>query len=161
MVRTRLAGYRDRVRGEFEAAFRETHPPRTVAGSFALGVFVTMLPTFGTGLLVFALVAATVERVSKLAMVASLVVVNPVVKWGVYGASFWLGSRLLGPVPGFSPADASLSAGPDVVVRVVVGNLLLAVVATVVGYVAVLHLVRAFRRRDLELADVVPVLDPE
>lgn len=156
MVRGRIAEYRRRVCAEFEAAFAEEHPPGDVAGSFAVGVFITALPTLGTGFLVFVVLVALVERISKLALFASVVVLNPIVKWGVYAASFSLGSVLLGPVPGATPAEISLSAGPGILARLLVGNLILAVVLTAVGYVVVLRLVTSFRARNVSVSELLP-----
>ena len=127
----------------------EEHTPHEVAGSFAFGVFVTSLPTAGTAFLVFVAVAYLSERASKLALAASLVVFNPPVKWAVYGASFWLGERLLGPIPGDALASPTLSAGTDVLVRQLFGNVVLAVVLSVMGYFAVRWLVRSYRRRGI------------
>jgi len=80
VIRARVGGYVGRVRAALTRAFAETHTPREVAGSFSLGVFITMLPTLGTGLLVFVALAAAVDRVSKVALFASVVVFNPAVK---------------------------------------------------------------------------------
>jgi len=142
-VRSRIAD----VRREVHEALQNQHTPEQVASSFALGVFITALPTLGTGVLVFFLIAYLFENVSKIALFASVIVLNPVVKWGVYGASFWLGSSILGPVEGVSPADVSLSAAPDVVSRLLVGNLLLAVLFTVVAYFGAYRLTVEYRRR--------------
>jgi len=155
MLRERVAGYRGRVRAKLEAAFDEDHPPHDVAGSFAIGVFVTSLPTLGLGLLVFVALAALFDRISRLALLASVVVLNPVVKWGVYAASFWLGTVILGPAPGATPSNVSVSAGPEIVARLLVGNLVLSVVFTVVGYVAVLRLVNSFREREVGVEELL------
>lgn len=156
MVRGRILAYRDRVRSALEEAFAEDHPPNDVAASFALGVFITSLPTLGTGLVLFVVLAAIFDRISKLALLASVVVLNPVVKWGVYAVSFWLGVQVLGPVPGVTTADISFSAGPEVVARLLVGNLILSVVFTAVGYVLALRFIRSIRERELDLEDVIP-----
>lgn len=161
MVRGRIAAYRERIREELEAAFAEDHPPHDVAGSFAIGVFITSLPTLGAGLLVFVALAALFDRISKIALFASVLVLNPVVKWGVYAASFWLGSRILGPPPGVTTAEISFSAGPEIVTRLLVGNLILTAVFSVVGYVVVLRLVKSFRKRDIDLGEVMPELGAE
>lgn len=156
MARRRLAAYRDRISDEFERALLEDHTPREIATSFAFGSFVTMLPTLGTGIVLFVVIAAVTARVSRIALFTPVLIFNPAVKWGVYGTSFWLGSVMLGPVADGSVLDLSLSAGPDVAVRLFVGNLVLAVVVALVGYVIVLRLARKYRRRSLELTDLVP-----
>ncbi|MFW6321501.1 MAG: DUF2062 domain-containing protein, partial [Halohasta sp.] len=119
MVRTRLSTYRRYVREQLEAAFSEDHPPTDIAATFSFGLFAAAIPNFGLTLVVFAALMRYVERVSNLALLSVLVIMNPPVKWAIYAGGFWLGARLLGPVPGvsvteFSVADISLSVGPEV-----------------------------------------------
>jgi uncharacterized protein (DUF2062 family) len=154
MLRARVGAYTERIRAALRDTLAEEHTPREIAGSFGLGTFITMLPTLGVGVLVFLVLAYVSDRISKLALFASVVVFNPVVKWGVYVASFTLGVVLLGPVEGVSVADASLDAGPDVIVRLLVGNTLLAIVAAVVGYLVVYRLAVAY-----ELSKVGEIVD--
>ena len=169
MLRRRTARYLERIRVELRRAFAEAHTPREIAASFAIGTFITMLPTLGTGLLLFVVIAFLFSRINRIALFASVLVFNPMVKWGVYAASFTLGVFLLGPVPGISMADVSLTAGPDIVIRLVVGNLILAVVATVPSYFIVLRL--ATRYQSSQVGEVVenavdeltaePIAEPE
>jgi uncharacterized protein (DUF2062 family) len=137
----------DEVRSEVHDALRKQHTPEQVASSFALGVFITALPTLGVGVLAFFLIAYLFENVSKIALFASVIVLNPVVKWGVYGTSFWVGSSILGPVEGISVSDVSLAAAPGVVSRLLVGNLLLAVLLTGAAYIGAYRLTVEYRRR--------------
>lgn len=146
MLRRRARRLLADVRRELHDALRETHTPRQVAGSFALGIFITALPTLGIGVLTFFVIASLFEDVSKVAMFAAVVVLNPIAKGGVYGASYWLGSELLGPA-GASASTLSPSAGPRIVERLLVGNLLLATGFTVVAYVGGYRLTVAYRRR--------------
>ena len=147
-LRARLRSLRADLDAEFEPALAARHTPSPVAGSFALGVFITALPTFGIGVLCFFVLIWLFEGISKLALFASMLVLNPVVKWGVYGTSFGLGSHLLGPIEGVSRSELSLSAGPDIVTRLLVGNLILAVVFTVIAYAVAYRLTAAYRRRN-------------
>ena len=141
------------AKGEIQRSFSEEHTVRETAGSFSVGVFITMLPTLGTGLLAFVALAWASSRINKAALLASVVVFNPAVKWGVYAASFTLGVAILGPVPGVTPAEVSLSAGPEIVARLVVGNVILAVVAAVPSYVVCYRLVEAYRARDIDVVE--------
>jgi uncharacterized protein (DUF2062 family) len=145
-ARVRMALYRAKVL--LKRAFAEDHTTKEVAGSFSLGVFITMLPTLGTGFLAFLGLAVVFDRMSKLALIASAVVFNPVVKWGVYAASLGLGFVLLGPVEGVSLTEASLDAAPEVVVRLLVGNTLLAVVAAVPSYFIAYRVVDRYRESE-------------
>ena len=147
MLRRRARRILAKTRREIHDALQETHTPRQVAASFALGVFITSLPTLGTGVLLFFVIAYLFDDVSRIALFASVIVLNPVVKWGVYGASFWLGTQILGPVSGISVTEISLSAGPQIVRRLLVGNLLLAVAFTAIAYVLGYRLTVEYRRR--------------
>ena len=158
MVRRRARRLLREVRREIDEALKERHTPRQVAGSFALGVFITSLPTLGFGVLTFFVLAYLFANVSRIALFASVIVLNPVVKWGVYGASFWLGTRLLGPVQ-VSVTEVSLSAGPEIVKRLLLGNLILAVVFTVLGYVLAYRLTVEYRRRTGEVGTLEETIE--
>jgi hypothetical protein len=148
VIRRTIANQRDQVREELEQAADKDHPAHDIAASFGLGVFITALPTLGTGVLVFLVLAFLFARIHKIALFASVIVLNPVVKWGVYGASFSLGTLLLGPIPGVETVTSfSLSAGPDVIARLVLGNTILAIVFAAIGYAFALRIVRAYRNR--------------
>ncbi|WP_049927832.1 DUF2062 domain-containing protein [Halopiger goleimassiliensis] len=158
----------DRIRAELREAFTEERTPRELAGSFALGTFITMLPTLGVGLVLFVVILHVTTWVSKLALFATLVVFNPVVKWGVYAGSLGLGVVLLGPVEGVSTGGFSLDAGSEILLRLLVGNLILTVIVTILSYVVVYRLARRFESSPVaetidealeEIAD--EVLDPE
>ena len=144
-----MSRYADRVRVELHEAFGEEHTPRQVAGSFALGTFITMLPTLGTGLILFLVISYLFGSISKLALFASVVVFNPVVKWGVYASSVAIGVFILGPVEVVTLADGSIDAGQALGIRLLVGNLILAIVATVAGYVVVHRLTVGYRTTEL------------
>ncbi|MES3160247.1 MAG: DUF2062 domain-containing protein [Halorubrum sp.] len=162
MIVGRIDEWLTRIKTELQHSFAEEYTARETAGSFSLGVFITMLPTLGVGLLLFVLFAWLFDRINRAALIASVVVFNPVVKWGVYAASFTLGVMLLGPVPGATPTEVSLSAGPEIVTRLVVGNLILAVVAAVPGYFVCLRLVEAYRTHQIDVADkVAEIVDPD
>jgi len=160
---TRLSSYRATVRAKFEAAFGADHPPKEIALSFSGALFIAALPNFGLALVLFAALARYVDRVSSLALVAAIVVMNPPVKWAIYAAGFWLGSWLLGPVPGvsvteFSLADLSLSTGPEVFGRVFLGSFIIAAICGGVGYVAELRFIRELKKREINPVDHLPEL---
>ncbi|KAB1187808.1 MULTISPECIES: DUF2062 domain-containing protein [Haloferax] len=158
-MRERVASIRARVWSGIERAFAAEHTPHEIAVSFAFGVFFVVMPTAGTALALFALIAYFVDRASKLALVSTLVIFNPPVKWAVYGASFWVGSYILGPIPGVSVSDVSLDAGFDILFRQLLGNTILAVVLAALGYVVVLHLTRMYKYREFSSPALAPADD--
>lgn len=133
------------IRRELEKSFSEDYTPHEVASSFAFGAFVTVLPTLGVGLVLFVVVSWLFERVNRIALFASALVFNPLVKSGMYMASLTIGIILLGPVPNVSMVRISLTAGPDLLIRLLVGNVIVAVVTMFLSYLLVYRLMLAYR----------------
>lgn len=146
MVRDRLFVYRDRVRREFTDALEEEHTDGEIAASFAVGIFVTAMPTGGLGLGLFVVLAYYLEWVSKTAIFASALVLNPLVKPVVYVASYWLGALAFGaePIAVFDRPllDAALAA----IQLLLLGNLVIAVALSAVAYAVSLRIAREHRR---------------
>ena len=154
MVRERVSALAGRLRDELDRALLEDNTPGEIAGSFSIGIFITAMPTLGTGLLLFVLLTYLFDSISKIALFASVLVLNPIVKWGVYAASFALGFFLLGPVDGFGVGDApSLSEGNSIVVRLLVGNTILAVIAAVLAYVVAYRLLAAYEQNQFPVVE--------
>lgn len=147
MVRQQIRHVPTQVRTRLESAILEESSPQEVAISFSLGLFVTALPTLGIGLVVFVALAYIFKQLSKIALFASVLVLSPPIKWGVYVSSYWIGQRFLGPLPGISFEGRLLTAGLDVLARLLVGNLLLAAAFAAVGYIVALRFVLDFGRR--------------
>ena len=114
-----------------------------------------MLPTLGIGLLLFVLLSYVSEWVNKIALFASVLVLNPMVKWGVYALSITLGFALLGPVDGLASGDISITAGRDVLIRLWIGNLILAALATAVSYPVVYRLATVYQYRTRDIVEAV------
>lgn len=147
MVRARLSVYRARVRRELTAAFDGEHTAHEVATSFAIGTFVTAMPTGGLGLGLFFLLAYWCPWVCKSAIFAPVVVLNPFVKPLVYAASVNLGSLLLGAEPVVLFDVAVLDYVVTVVQFLLFGNVLIALALSGLGYAVVLELTRSHRDR--------------
>ena len=146
MIRERLVRYRERARRDLTAAFREEHSEHEVALSFAIGAFVTVLPTGGLGIGLFFVFASLWSWISKPAIFASIAVFNPLVKPAVYVASFQVGGLFVS-TPSITEVNPSPDMAAAAAVQLLVGNVTLAVVFALVGYGVVFHLTRAHRSR--------------
>jgi len=140
-----LAAYRESVQGSLRTAFSAPYPPYHTAVSFALGLFIIGLPNLGVGILVVSALGYRADWANPIALFASVVILNPVVKGGVYVASYWLGTVLLGPTPATFSGELSLSIAGPVLVRLLVGNTLLAGLLAVGGYILALYSIRQYR----------------
>lgn len=135
-----------RIQTRLREAFRRDHPPEQTAASFAVGLFLTALPNLGASVVVLGVIGRRIERANSLALFGAVAVMNPLAKGTVYVLSFLLGAVILGPVPGVTTADIGLSAGRDVLVRLLLGNAVLAVAFAAIGYGIALYGVYAARR---------------
>ncbi|MFP9191884.1 DUF2062 domain-containing protein [Natronosalvus vescus] len=150
MVRERLARYRDRVRRELLAAFREEHTPHEIAASFAIGIFITAMPSGGLGIGLFFLFVYWWSWVSKTAIFASVLVLNPLIKPAVYLASYHVGAFIFGTEPVLTVNNVHLDTVLTIVQLILVGNLIIAIVLALASYVTVYHLTQAHRKRKEE-----------
>jgi uncharacterized protein (DUF2062 family) len=132
------------VQSQLRAAVTTDRSPHQVSTSFSLGLFLVALPNFGVSLLLLAAIGYRVPWADYRALSAAAMVLNPVVKSGVYVASFLVGVFVLGPVPGGFPG-VSLEMGRQVLVRLLLGNLLLAAMFAVLGYVTLWYCIDGLR----------------
>lgn len=148
MLRERVFATQDRLRRELAVALAEDHTDREIAASFAIGTFITAMPTGGLGIGLFVVLAYVFTWISKTAIFASVLVLNPIVKPVVYVASYQLGAGVFGTEPVVT-LDRPLA---DAVVRtiqfVLIGNVVIAFVLSGLGYLGALRIVRLNRRRE-------------
>ncbi len=148
--------YRFKIASELRRAFHEEHTPHQIALSFAIGVFITSLPTLGTGFLVFAVLMKTVAGISKLALLSSVLVMNPFIKPVVYLASINLGGLII-------TRRLAYTTDPEsVLMFLIIGNLVIAAFLAVMAYVFAFRAVKKYRETGLEVVeDVEEVVEKE
>lgn len=123
--------------------------PERVAGGVALGVFLGVAPTFGLGLVLAAGLSAWLRLNMAAAMLGSLAGAPPVIPL-IWLASCFLGGWLLrlrwDALYAQVQAGEIWSAGGELLLAYVVGNVLLTVVLTGLAYLVTLALVRSHQR---------------
>lgn len=151
---SRLERYVSRIRTEIGASLTGDYTPHQVASSFAIGTFITMLPTLGTGLFLFAVLVYLFKWINKIALFVTVIIFNPFVKSGVWVLSLAIGLVVLGPVEGFAIGDVpTFSDGTAIVIRLLFGSLVLAIIATVIAYVVMYRIVVAYNRKQLPILE--------
>lgn len=153
MIRERVTRYGRRVRGALKAAIETEHTPHEIALSFAIGIFITTLPTGGLGIGLFFVFVHLWSWVSKAAIFSSVVVLNPFVKPIVYLASYELGTFLVGTEPIAVFETSALNSLLTIVQRILLGNVLIALLLAALGYVVVYELARTYRRQNVPPAE--------
>ncbi len=154
-MRTRLDGLREKVLNELHKSFHEDKEPEEIALSFSIGIFITSLPTLGTGLILFVLLDRFFDFISRLALVASLVVINPLIKPLFYLASINLGGLIL-------TRQLSITTNPETVLMfLLVGNFVIAIVLSIIGYFFALEAVKKYREEELSIVEQVEEVIPQ
>ncbi|MEJ2750453.1 MAG: DUF2062 domain-containing protein [Anaerolineae bacterium] len=103
---------------------------QSLALSFAVGTFISVLPIPGVDLFLVALLVSVFKQLSRAGLLAAVAVWNTFVVAPIYVLSYRVGSLIMASFP-------ALSFGGDkqnLVVGFLVGNLLLTVVITAVSY---------------------------
>ena len=99
--------------------------PQTIALSFAVGTFISVLPIPGIDLALIALLGSLFKQLNRTGMLAAVAVWNTFVVAPLYILSQKIGSSL------------PLLSDQSLVIGFLVGNFLLAVVVTAVSYIIV------------------------
>lgn len=145
----KLNNFKKKVLEELHKTFHEDHTDQQIALSFAIGVFITALPTLGAGFLLFVVLAKAFAWVSKLALLASAVVLNPAIK-----PVFWIASINLGGI--ILTGNLALTSNPETALSyLIVGNLVIAVIAATLAYFFSLKAVQKYRAENLEVVEEV------
>lgn len=147
MLRERVSVYRDRVRRELTTAITEDYTPHEIGVSYAIGLFVTAMPTGGLGIGVLFGLAYWKAWASKTAMIAAIVTLNPLVKPAVYVTSYQLGTGLFGTEQLYTLGYPRLDSALALVQFLLLGNVLLGLLLSAVSYAVVVRVATAYRRR--------------
>ena len=159
-MRHRYRSLRSRLSTELKKAFEEDHTPREVGLSFAFGIFLTVIPTLGLGLVVFLILIRLSDRVSSLALMSTVIVVNPVVKPVFHLAGISLGGFITGKT-------ISENLDPvNLLIMLYTGSFVLAVFLSVISYFIVVKAVRKYREKELHTLkdleqEVITRIEPE
>lgn len=127
--------------------------PRGIAGGFALGVGLSLIPVPFLGM-VLALAAAPLVRANVPATYLGTAVVNPLTGALFYFGELWVGTLLLGlPLPSWSTLASLDAAGWWTLFKTLLGPFLLGAAVAIptlsaLSYVIVLLVVRVWQRRN-------------
>lgn len=138
---------RKKALNELHKSFHEDKTPKEIARSFSIGVFITSLPTLGLGLLLFVVLDKMFDWISRLALLASVVVLNPFIKPLVWLASINLGAIIL-------TRNFTVTTNPEsAITYLIVGNLVIAFIFSIIAYLFALEAVRKYREENLHVLD--------
>jgi len=147
------------VRYQYLKLLRLNDSPKRIAGGFALGVAIGVLPSFGLGIII-AVFAAGLLKVNRVSAVVGTLVVNPWTSTFFWALSYVTGSLVLGENLGETlKLVEAVKSHSDLWKNIlahrllapyIVGNLLITVAFTSLSYLVALYGVTAYRRAKRE-----------
>lgn len=145
----RLREYRAKVTEALKESFQEEHSPKETALSFSLGIFITCLPTFGAGLIVFALISKISSKINKIALFSSILVINPVIKPLFYLGSVPIGSFILSG--GLQPTTEP----QEILAHLIAGSVAIGISLSILGYFIAVKAVERYQEPIDEIEEII------
>jgi len=147
MVRKHFRKYKEKLKHHFHEVMKEQTSSHSIAMSFAIGTFISILPTPGFNILIALLVALTYERVNKLSLFFALAFWNPITLIPMYALSLKIGNILFGPLPVVEYDIAFLDQIFNFSRRFLIGNVILAGFTALVSYFLIKDVTRLYRKK--------------
>jgi len=146
-VKERLKTFKEKLKTQFKDLSRENTSIHSIALGLAIGTFIAITPTLGLDLLVGLLVVLIYKNLNKLAVFLGLLIWNPITMIPIHLSSLKIGNFFLGSVPLVKFDIHILNEIYNFSIRYLIGNLILAVVISLLSYFIALVVVRWYRRK--------------
>ena len=119
--------------------------PHSIAGGFAIGTFLALLPTFGFGIIIGLLILLLSKKISKLSMLIAFAIWNPLVLAAIYPVSYIVGNAILSDtiIENESSILNQLLSGSE---SFLLGSFILALAAAIVSYLFVFSLSHHYKK---------------
>jgi len=108
--------------------------PHSIALGFAVGSFIAIMPTLGTGPLIALVVLLIFTKLNKIALFGSFLIWNPLVMTSVYYLSYKIGNLVFGRAPLIAFEFSISNIIKFFSLKFLVGNTILAILVSVLSY---------------------------
>lgn len=121
------------------------HTPHQIATGFAIGLFLSILPTFGLGM-ILALAISIKKKYNLLATYLGSLIVNPFTAVFIYTFNFTVGNALsANPLP--TPSSFTMSMIPSIAFQLYLGSILVASVISYLSYHIIIKIIKYHRNK--------------
>lgn len=138
---------KEKIKKHFHEVIRTKKSEHSVALGFAIGTFISILPTPGFNILLGLLVVLIFKKVNKFSLFISMAVWNTLTLIPIYWLSYKIGNLLFGSVPVVKYNIVILDQIYNFTRRYLVGNLILALIISPLCYFIVKGLIRLYRKK--------------
>lgn len=139
----------DKIKRHFHEVLELKTHPKEIALGFAIGTFFTNMPTLGLEIVIILLILMIFKKVSKIGIVFSYVVWNPLVTYPLGAFSYYLGNYLLRDYPITLVTFPTLEGVVRFTLRYVLGSFIVSLILTIISYFVILYLVEKYQNKEI------------
>ncbi len=149
-----LTRWKNKLVEYIKEVLQPKHTPHSIALGFAIGTFIGILPLPGIHLLLAALIALTYKKVNKLAIFIGIFFWNPITLPVIYYLSYKIGDLLFASTPVVDYEFSFLEQIYHITRRFLLGNVILAVGASIISYFLVRKGVQEYQQKNQEQPEI-------
>jgi len=138
---------KEKIKKHFHEIMKVKHSDHSIALGFAIGTFISILPTPGLSILLGLLVVLIFKKVNKFSLFIGLIVWNTFTLIPIYWMSYKIGDLLFGSVPVVKYNIVLLDNIYNFSRRFIVGNFILALIISPLSYFITKKLVKLYRKK--------------
>ncbi|MFH1439515.1 MAG: DUF2062 domain-containing protein [Candidatus Woesearchaeota archaeon] len=137
MIKKRIISFKEKLMHHFHEVIKLKKSPHSIALGFAVGTFISILPTPGLNILLGLLVVLIYEKINKISLFGSIIFWNPLFTIPLDGLSYKIGSLIFGSAPVVRYNIVILDNIYNFTRRFLVGEIITAVFLSVFSYLLV------------------------
>ena len=141
---------KDKIKEHLKEVLELKTSPHSIAAGFALGTLIAILPTFGLGIFIGLALLLVFKKVSKVSMLISFAVWNPLVLALMIPLDYAVGDYILSSVPAKTYKWEILNRLFAYSRRFLVGSIINAVVVSTISYILVLYFVYKYQKKKMK-----------
>lgn len=137
----------EKLKEHFHEVTRIKKSEHSIALGFAIGTFISIIPTPGFNILLGLLVVLIYEKVNKFSLFGAMAFWNPLTLAPIYLLSYEIGNFLFGSLPVVKYNIVLLDQIYNFSRRFLVGNFILAIIISALSYYIVKKVVYLYKKR--------------
>lgn len=146
-IKEKFNKHREKVRTHYHSIVRSEEKLHIIALSFSIGTLIALTPFLGIDVFIILLIALIWKKANKISLVAPLLVFNPITQIPFNYLGFKLGDFLFGSAPAIKYNIVIINHIYEYSRRFLLGNLIIAVIMSIISYFIIYHLVKYHRKK--------------
>lgn len=138
---------KQKLKKHFHEIMKIKKSEHSIALGFAIGTFISILPTPGFNLLLGMVVVLIYKKINKISLFSSMAVWNTLTMMPLYILSYKLGDLIFGNAPVVKYKIELINQIYNYSRRYLVGNFVVAASVSILSYFVLKYIVRLYRKR--------------